>query len=185
MGVLALAALAVTPAWAERPQTREGFWIGFGGGYGSAVAEFDGSGPGERKSEFTGLFKIGGTLSPRFLIGSELNVWIQEESGVTLNLGTITAAAYFYPVESSGFFVKGGVGTAFITTDFEGDTINGAGWGLMGGAGYDLRIGRNLSLTPSATYYFGKPGNLKLSGTTVFTGWKQNVFEFTLTLTFH
>jgi hypothetical protein len=185
VGLLALAMLVVTPAWADRPQTREGFWISFGGGYGSADADCDGCGGGDRQGDFTGIFKIGGTLNPRFLIGSETNVWVRQESGTSLYLGTLTAAAYFYPMETSGFFLKGGAGFAFATSEVDNETLDGAGWGLMAGAGYDLRIGRNLSLTPSASYYFGKPGNLKLNGTTVLTGWKQNVFDVTLSLTFH
>src|SRR5262245_45899129 len=185
MAVVGLALLLVTPAWAGHPQTREGFWLSLGGGYGSADAECDGCGSGERQSDFTGILKLGGTINSRFLVGVETNVWTREDGGVRLNLGTITGAVYFYPAETSGFFLKGGLGTAFATTDFEGERINGAGFGWLVGLGYDLRLGTSFSLTPSASYYLGSPGTLKLNSLPVFTGWKQNIFDFTLSFTFH
>ena len=128
--------------------------------------------------------KLGGTLSPRLLLGGEIDGWLKTESLATY-AGNGAVVLYFYPAPTSGLFVKGGAGLAvrFVETLYTG-THDGSGLGVTAGAGYDWRIGRNVSLTPMATYYYGDLGALStVSGTS--TGWKQNVFEFTLGVTFH
>ena len=66
--------LASSSAWAGHPQDRQGFWIGFGGGYGSAEASADCEGcSGDREGSFTGFIKLGGTLNDRVLLGVEGN----------------------------------------------------------------------------------------------------------------
>src|SRR5262245_9214896 len=184
-GVVGLALTIVTPAWAGHPQTREGFWLSFGGGYGSAHITSEGDGPNDRESDFTGILKLGGSLNSRFLLGIETNVWTEEQLGTRTYLGTLTGAVYFYPAETSGFFLKGGLGTAFATITFEDEAINGAGFGGMVGLGYDLRLGTSFSLTPAATYYLGSPGTLKRNDLPVLAGVKHNVVDFTLSFTFH
>ena len=66
-----------------------------------------------------------------------------------------------YPALTSGLFVKGGAGLAVrcVETLFSG-THDGSRLGITAGAGYDLRIARNVSLTPMATYYHGDIGAL-------------------------
>ena len=59
------------------------------------------------------------------------------------------------------------------------------GWGVLAGIGYDLRVGRNISLTPCVNYFYGKPGDLVFEGEDTLPGWKQNVVSFELGLTFH
>ena len=176
-------------AWAGHPQERQGFWIGFGGGYGSANVSCDGCEGGDREGAFAGSFKLGGTLNDRVLLGVESNGWIKEQEGVTLTLGSLTGTVSFYPQASSGFFLKGGVGLSYIDTDFsEGSlsvSVSKTGWGVLAGLGYDLRVGRNISLTPAFNYYYGKPGDLAFEGETVFGGWSQNVVSFEIGITFH
>lgn len=67
-----------------------------------------------------------------------------------------------------------------------GATVNVSktGWGLIGGLGYDLRVGRKVSITPSFSYYYGKPGHISAAGD-VLPGWSQNVLDFALGVTFH
>lgn len=64
-------------------------------------------------------------------------------------------------------------------------SVSKTGWGLLAGIGYDLRVGRNVSLTPCVNYFYGKPGDLVFEGEDAFPGWKQNVVSFELGLTFH
>lgn len=188
--VATLTVLASSPAWAGHPQDRQGFWIGFGGGYGSAFAEADcqDCGGGSREGSFTAFVKLGGTLNQRVLLGVESNAWIKEEEGVTLTLGSATATLTFYPQASSGFFLKGGAGLSYVSTDLSSGTlsvsVSKTGWGVLAGAGYDLRLGRNFSLTPCINYHYGKPGDLSADGETL-PGWKQNVVSFELGITFH
>jgi opacity protein-like surface antigen len=175
-------------AWAGHPQERQGFWIGLGGGYGSANVSCDDC-DGEREGAFVGSFKLGGTLNERVLLGVESNGWIKEQEGITLTLGSLAGTVTFYPQASSGFFLKGGVGLSYIDTDFsEGSlsvSVSKTGWGVLAGMGYDLRVGRNISLTPAFNYYYGKPGDIAFEGETVFGGWSQNVVSFEIGITFH
>ncbi len=64
---------------------------------------------------------------------------------------------------------------------------DGTGWGFTAGVGYDIRVGRNVSLTPVANFVYGGVGDLNVSGggAPFATGWKQNVVDFGLGVTFH
>jgi hypothetical protein len=193
LGVLVAATLLVAAprAWAGHPQERHGFWIGFGGGYGSASAsaDCDECGGDDRESSFTGFFKLGGTLSPNVLLGVESNVWVKDESGATLTLGSVTGTITVYPSATGGFFLKGGFGASFVETSAEFDafdvSLNKTGWGVLAGIGYDIRVGRDISLTPCINYTYGKPGDLVFEGEDILPGWKQNVVSFELGITFH
>src|SRR5438445_3708335 len=59
--------------------------------------------------------------------------------------------------------------------------------GGTAGVGYDIRVGRNVSLTPVANFVYGGVGDLNVSGggAPFATGWKQNVVDFGLGVTFH
>jgi hypothetical protein len=182
--------LASPAAWAGHPQVRNGFWIGVGAGYGSASVEAscEGCESEKREGAISGFVKLGGTLNEHVLLGAESNVWAKEEEDVTLLLGSVTGTVTFYPRASSGFFLKGGAGFSYVDMqEKSGDvtvSIDKVGWGVLLGAGYDLRVGRNVSLTPCINYHFGKPGDLTANGETL-PGWKQDVVSFELGITFH
>lgn len=179
-----LTVLGVSVLAAQHPQVRKGFWIGFGFGYGSSNVSCDGCGSSSREGGGTGFIKLGGTLSDKVLLGGEVNAWTKSDSGVTAELGNVSFAAYYYPQPKSGFFVKGGVG--FATTRFhDGGTIEATGFGFLMGVGYDIRVGTNISITPVGNFYLGFDGDLKSGGTTLLTGFKHNVYDFGLGITFH
>lgn len=135
-----------------RPQTREGFWIGFGLGAGSLGCEDC----GDRETALSGNLKLGGTINPRFLLGVETNGWYKSESGVTLTYGNLSAVGYFYPSETSGFYLKGGLGLASLELDLDGfGSGSETGSGAVLGLGYDARVGRNFSLTPYLNFMAG------------------------------
>jgi len=183
--VAGLLGAAAPAAWAQYPQRREGFWIGFGLGYGSANVACDGCGSGPRTGGVTAFVKLGGTPSPNLLIGGAINGWSHPSGGATETMGNVTASLYYYPVARGGFFLTGGLGFS----DYRVDTspvVDGTGWGFTAGVGYDIRVGRNVSLTPVANFAYGGVGDLNVSGGSPFaTGWKQNVVDFGLGVTFH
>jgi hypothetical protein len=188
--VVGTSLLVSSPAWAGHPQERQGFWIGLGFGYGSAHAEAsceDCQG-GDREGSITGYVKLGGTLNRHVLLGMETNAWIKEEGDVTLTLGSVTGTVTFYPQPSAGFFLKAGAGFSYVSTDLQDGSltvsVSKTGWGVLAGIGYDVRVGRNVSLTPCVNYHFGKPGSLSAEGATL-PGWKQNVVSAELGITFH
>src|ERR1041385_3902273 len=95
---LAGSALAQQP---RQPQLRHGFWFSGGLGYGSLGCK-DCSG---RTGALSGNIALGGTLSPKLLLGVSTNGWTKSDSGATLTVAALTAAVRFYPSPVGGFFL--------------------------------------------------------------------------------
>jgi len=156
----------------ERPQVREGFFIGFGLGWGSLGCSDCG---GEREGGFSGYLKLGGTVNDQLLLGFETNGWTKEENGVTLSQGNLSGTAYYYPQPEKGFFLKGGLGLSTLDLSISGfGEGSETGFGLIGGLGWDARVGSNFSLTPYANFVYGS-----------FDGGSTNVVQAGLGLTWH
>ena len=155
--------LGVAPLAAQepRPQTRQGFWMGFGFGVGS----FGCQGCEHRLTGGSGYFRLGGTVSQTVLLGVETNAWSKDEEGASLVVTQLNSVAYLYPRASSGFHFKVGVGLATIDIDAAPFGGRESGAGLLLGLGYDGRIGRNVSLVPflnllAASVDGGSPSNM-------------------------
>ena len=132
-------------ASAQHKQTRQGFWFNVGLGYGSLGCQ-DCSG---REGALSGGLAIGGTLSPKVVIGVGTNGWTKSEGGATLTAGTLTALIRFYPSASGGFFLLGGLGAGTVKVGISGfGSGSETGVGALLGLGYDFRVGDNVSLTP-------------------------------------
>jgi hypothetical protein len=193
MVVCALSAaswLALAPvAWAEpHPQVRKGFWITFGLGAGSATLTCDGC-ASDRQTGLAVQVALGGTLNDHLLLGMDVSGWSKDEQGASLDIFNSQFAVRFYPVRSSGLFLKAGVGLSLAETSLqEGSTTItsdvGDGFGAVVGAGYDLRVARNVSITPGLSFWYGTHGDLNL-GDAPTSHWKHNVFDFTIAVTFH
>jgi len=177
------------------PSHRQGFWLGFGIGGGSNLTSTldDGSTAG-----FAGLFRAGGTLSPKWLLGGESTGWsadVGDDSWAWRS--NLSAIAIFYPSASKGLFLKAGPSFAMIsesrgtTVSVDGVDVRSSvsasetGFGATLGAGYDIRIGRKLSLVPEVTYLlqaFDERSTSTLLGDIPGT---NSILLFTLGLTFH
>jgi hypothetical protein len=184
-----LACLGAAGLSAQSAQMREGFWIGFGFGGGSAGLSCNLGCEGmSRETGFSGYLKIGGTLTPKLLLGGESTGWTKSDSaGTTFQLGTLVAAAYLYPAPATGFFIKGGPGFAvYRESNDTAGKASGMGFGFLLGAGYDIRVSRNISITPVVNFLWGSIGDLKSGdASTQGLGLKENVFDFQVGITFH
>jgi hypothetical protein len=160
-----LAAIMATSAVAQQEQTRQGFWIGGGLGYGSL-----GCSGCDRVGAPSGYFKLGGTLRQNILLGVETNGWTKSELGQRLTMGNLSGAVYWYPMVTNGLFIKGGAGYSIL----DNGVANTSGFGLLGGVGYDVRVGRNLSITPVANWFRGS-----------FNGGSADVLQLGLGVTSH
>jgi hypothetical protein len=146
LGMLALLiGVLVWPSAAQAQNTRSGFWFNGGLGWGSLGCQDC----NDRLSGVTGNLALGGTISRKVLLGVGTNGWTREEDGVRLSAATLTAQVRFYPSAEGGFYMLGGIGYGRIDLDVSGvgTTSENAGGALLG-VGYDLRIGRNASITP-------------------------------------
>ena len=186
MLLVTAAAVALAAPRASAQTTRDGLYVGFGAGYGSAKVDFLDNEVDDREGSFTANIRVGTTISDRALAGLELNGWFDSENGDSLSLYNATLALYYYPADS-GLFVKGGVGLSRAEVEIGelNDKVSGVGWGVMAGLGYDIAIGDTTALTPMATFWYGKPGELKFEDITVLEDVKHNVFEAGLSLTFY
>jgi hypothetical protein len=166
MGLSALGLLA-SMAGAQEPNKheRKGFWGGIGLGYASlydpGLSQWNG-GLGAR-------VMLGGTLSSKLLLALEVDTWMDAGGplgGVDiLVFEGINLAVQFYPSATGGLHLIAGAGLAgqvAIGTSTFTDWTRG-GPGCVGGIGYDLRIGRSVSLTPygtfTAAFYGGGTGD--------------------------
>lgn len=142
---LALLATSAGQVDAQQPQARQGFWFNAGLGAGSLGC----ADCGDRVNSLSGNLSIGGTISPRFLLGAGTTGWTKSEDGVTLSAGTLDARVRFYPSATGGFFLTGGLGlgTVRATVPVFG-TDSEIGVGALVGLGYDIRVSRNVSITP-------------------------------------
>ena len=139
-----------TAGQAQSRQRHDGFWIGFGiGGGVNASANNDERGGGALS------LRLGGTLSQKFLIGGELSVWGRQEdtilgdNSLTVTRSNATFTTMFFPSEAGGFYVKAGIGGANVEAEAAGVKVTEKGMGTTLGLGYDIRLGRNLYLTPN------------------------------------
>lgn len=173
--VTALVMIGVSGASAQRPQTRQGFWIGFGFGWGSYGFSCDGCGDVGREGSYTGHIKLGGTVGRKLLLGGETVAWTKTEGGGTVTAGNVTFNAQYYPQAAGGFFVNAGVGFSRIEISGGGLSAGETGPGFSLGTGYDIRVGRNLSISPLAQFVYGHPES----------GFDQTFFHFALGVTFH
>ncbi|HET8650693.1 MAG TPA: hypothetical protein VFL95_11680 [Gemmatimonadales bacterium] len=210
-GAVLLVSLLLIPqaVSAQNRQTRHGFWLSAGPGYGTTTISCPGDasalGCARSGAEAMTLFVAGGTtLSPHFLIGAQLtgisigsNLALRAPLQVDPILNpptkpfdspsvvftTLDFTAAYYPVVSSGFFVRGGAGLANARVTHGGDSETG--WSLLGGVGYDLRVTRNVSVTPQATFALGRIHGFENAITGAATRWHQRMFTVGMALTLH
>jgi hypothetical protein len=169
-----LTAVLATSAFAQQAQTRQGFWVGGGMGYGSMGLSCDLCDGLGREGGLSGYAKLGGTLRQNILLGVEMNGWTKSESGARVTMGNFSGAAYWYPMPTQGLFIKAGAGYSVLSTDDGTGTSDDSGLGLLGGVGYDVRVGKNLSITPVANWFHGG-----------FSGISANVLQFGVGVTSH
>jgi hypothetical protein len=161
---------AAKPAIAPN-QLRHGTWFNIGLGYGLLGCKAcDGTTGG-----LTGGLVLGGTLSPRLLLGLGTTAWTKSESGATLTVGTLDARIRFYPSATGGFFLTAGLGLGTVSAGVAGvGSGSETGLGAVVGIGMDFNMSGNLSLTPFWNGFAVQTSNTD-----------ANVGQIGLGLTFH
>src|SRR5438445_13192594 len=98
---------AASAARAQYPQRRDGFWIGFGLGYGSAGVTCDSCRRVSRQGGVTGFLKLGGAPSRNLLIGAAINGWAHSDGSATERMADVPASLYVYARHRTGSCVTG------------------------------------------------------------------------------
>jgi len=136
---------AIPAPVAPRLQTRDGIWLSGGLGWGSAVCQYCLG----RRGGLTGGLSAGVAVSSKVLVGVGTSGWYKSVDGVALSGGTLDGRIRFYPSRASGLFLTGGLGLGHISAQFNNvATETQYGVGALYGLGWDIRVARNLSLTP-------------------------------------
>ena|SRR5437899_1283064 len=140
-----LAAQLSTPT--PRSNTREGFWIGAGLGAGDAGVDCQNC-SSARTTGWSGYLRLGGTLSPSILLGGEVNGWMYSDVGDAESLKFASGVLLWYPSRTGAFFLKVGLGAVRYAATAGGNTIEATAPSGSLGLGVDIRIARNVSVTP-------------------------------------
>lgn len=176
--IILVAAVFVLPLSAEGgTHQRDSWYIGFGlgGGFGEALemnggeASFSDRLEGMDKGPKLSInFKVGGTLSPKTLLGFDATALGQSGSSYGIDKH-VQINNYFlmlthFPREE-GFFIRVGGGLSSFVFDVEGyygGTNTVSGFGLLGGVGYAFWLGESFNLTinldHSRQFYSGGTG---------------------------
>jgi len=171
---------AVSQKAPPRPH-RSGLWGEFGAGPGYVRVACSGCDDVVGANGTTSLFRIGGVISDKVLIGFEAFTLLNKsfgfgpgDSSAVAETGTAAIVILWYPGRR-GLFFKGGVGAAFgqfsVPTDSAGvmvaDTSHGGGIGLTFGLGWDFPISRKFALTANAAAFVTALGDVVIPGRTV------------------
>jgi hypothetical protein len=143
---------------------RRGFWFGLGLGAGGESNDLvAGSGYSDLRYQPTVTLQAGGTVGNHLRLGAEVMTWVNEEADAVESLSSLLFVAQFYPVKSAGLYLKGGLGIGRNAVAFD-DGFDVGDTGLAGllGAGYELRLGRQVFLNPAVDFvghtYDGRAG---------------------------
>jgi hypothetical protein len=155
---------------------RHGFWFTLGAGAGSENYRFDriqldSAGPFVKDSwrdnnitKPSFWLAAGGTVNPNLRLGGEINAWVDQhfdepsQYDVTDYLVGGLLTGQVFPSRRSGFFFKGGLGISKTGTYVHGcgysDQCSSGetGFAWLAGAGYEIRLGRSIFLTPAANF---------------------------------
>jgi hypothetical protein len=145
LAVVGSLVVSAASAQAQNAQVRDGFWFSGGLGFGTLGCDNCGA----RTNGLSGGLSLGGTITPRFLLGVGSDAWTRSEQGATLTVGTLDARVRFYPSTTGGFFLTTGVGVGSVSGSIVGlGSSTETGLGLLFGLGYDVRVAKNTSITP-------------------------------------
>jgi hypothetical protein len=185
--VLAIALCSARAAAAQGyPNTRQGFWIGFGLGAGSVGADCQ-SCTNDRTAGPSGYVRLGGAVSQHVLLGGETNGWVHTERGLDESMGFLSGVLYWYPSRTGALYLKFGLGGMSYRADDGTDVITAtAGAGCIG-VGYEFRVRPNMSLALFLTSLASAPVTFRVNGQLAPSSedFRMNLVQVGLGLTWH
>lgn len=141
----------------------------------------------DRETGGAGYLRLGGTLSQSWLLGFEASAWAKSEAGLDQSIGAGHFIVQWYPSRSGALYLKLGLGgMSYITNDGTDEYTATGGSGLFG-IGYEIRLGRNMSVTPFLNSMASGNTEIEQNGTVVGTNadFKINMVQLGLGLTWH
>jgi hypothetical protein len=150
-----------------REGNRGGFWGSFGLGAGGESYDLrDGAGYNDVLYRPTVDLRLGGTVSQSLRLGGEALAWIDDQGDRTETVSSFLFIAQFYPISTSGLYLRGGAGLGRNEVDFKdgfGFGVGDTGFAGLVGAGWELKVGRRIYINPSVDLvgqtYSGRGGD--------------------------
>lgn len=164
--------LAAGPARAGGPGDPPGrWWFGMDLGAGQlhqTVLDFS-----QDSVRFYANFAGGVAINPQLLVGVEVGGWLLEASDYNdpsrgAAISPLFFTARIYPSKMSAFHIRIGGGLVDAWDNAWGTSQWGTG--LEVGAGYDVRVRSRIYVTPFATFFDGKIGDLGVRAFTAGVG---------------
>ena len=170
---------------------RSGFWWGLGLGAAQADVTCDGC-PNVDPETFGMLhISLGATLSKSVTLGVQFGGGQKSGafgslSSTDVAVGDANVSAYWYPMSAGNLWLQGGLTGVFWQAKDGSSKLSSIGGGLTLGAGYDFRMGRNMSITPSLRGAWGGKGKVTdENGATFDANWQTNFVEAGVAILWH
>lgn len=162
---------AAAPSRAQVPEQPLRWWGVFDLGAGNLHREI--AGVSEATIRFYMDVAGGFVVHPQLLVGVEASGWLIEPGDLQdprrgAAVSPIFLMARIYPSKMSSFHLRVGGGVVNDWRNRTGSSDWGSGFEI--GAGYDVRLGRHVFLTPFATYVGGRIGDLPFHAFTAGAG---------------
>jgi hypothetical protein len=170
----------------RRPNTRQGFWAGFG--LGASSAEMDCSSCSNfRFTGPSGYVRLGYTFSRRILLGVESAGWVHSTSDIDDSIWLASVVALWYPLPAGALYVKLGYGRVAYHSDDGGDVLTAKARSASIGLGYEVRVRRNISVVPFLNGLATSGVQQYRNGLPIGNGndFSINLIQFGLGVTFH
>ena len=106
------------------------------------------------------LLQFGAAIRPNLVLSGEANG--------ARHYGWYSAVLQYYPQVSKGFFMKGGVGLAYLEAETASrQAISSFNVGAVAGLGYDLHVKRGFWVTPYVDAMYAPKADAALTGSGV------------------
>lgn len=174
----AIAFCGFAPLAGQQPSDRRGAELSLGVGPGSLGISCAECAHVARQSGVSLHLWIAAPLSHDLLVGADILSWSGRAADTVTTASSLMVGASFYPAARSSWFLNGGIGVSIYDRSVTNPSL---GIGFTFGTGADIRMARNVWLTPAAHLLWGAPGDVKNNEQLVLArGLTQNLIALDL-----
>ena len=183
---IVLAALATGPLAAQQPRAplnNSGLWLGGGAGLGWArvgcrICDAN------RGHSLSAYGHVGFPMSPRLILGGEVEMWRQnarpdQNRPATEWMIAYSAVLFWYPSSRYPYYLKSGFGLVTYRIHDDTDRLTSSALGPQIGAGWEFPITSHIAIVPYANFLFASTGaEVKFNGQQVLDQASLELFQF-------
>lgn len=169
---------------AQKAAERHGVWVGAGLGLGSAKLSCDVCRT-NRTGGTAAYLRAGATVTRSVLVGLEATGWYKSKNDVDQLLGSLQAVVLLYPRPASGFYLKTGLGISQFSAKDNQDEVSSQALSMQFGVGYEVAMGRGMSIVPYANFLGSTGGDVRFNNTVSGLSANTSLLQFGVGLTLH